>query len=241
MHTAPFRARALDGGFDLDPDLPLPEFRYCHGTLAGLHVLRHVERFLASLRMELVINGEADDQLDWSLGGDYYDGDVAASEFRRYRRASSPGTLRRLLRHEPHRVPLLHMAGTSCVGWNTVSWETVRLDRQLRPGQLFLLLPSFAHMSFAANGPHHLHLMAWQAPFPTHSLVSWTDNAELCDEPQALDEGLRQIAGYMFHAGQPAPRGADSSGRVAWWRDASARTSRICDLPSGSPNEARTR
>jgi hypothetical protein len=122
-------------------------------------------------------------------------------------------------------VPLLYMSGTSCLGWDNVSWETVHLDRQLRPGQLFLLLPSFAHVSFAANGPHHAHLLAWQAPFPTHSLVSWTDNAELCDGAQPLDDGLQQIAGYMFHTGQPEPRRRGGWGHITtWWHEASAAT-----------------
>ena len=218
MLTAPFRAQALAGGLDLDPDLALPEFRYCHGTLAGLHVLRHVERFLTSLRMELAITGEVDDQLDWDLGGDYYDLDVAAREFRRYRRASSPGTLRRLLRHEPHRVPLFHMSGTSCIGWSYLSWQSVRLDRQFRPGQLFLLFPSFASMVSRSYNAYHLHLLAWQAPFPTHSLVSWTNDAELCDGPQELDHMTRRNAGYMFHTGQPLPNMVNRSKILdQWW------------------------
>lgn len=202
MRPAPFRSAALTGGYDLDPDLPIPRHDGPGGHLAGLHVLRHLDRFVQSLHMELVITRDMSEQVLYDLTGDY-DQRTAERELRRYRKAS-PGTLRRLLRHEPHRVPLLHMSGSSCLGWSGITWDGVHLDRYLRPGQLFALFPKYGHMIARANRVQFLHLLAWQAPFPTHSLVSWTDDAELLDRPQALDEPLRHAACRLFRTGSTA-------------------------------------
>jgi hypothetical protein len=221
MHPAPFRAQALAGGLDLDPDLPEP-WDPDEG-LCGLHVLRHVERFLDSLGMTLVLNTSRCCDLDDQLVSDYpYDDGAAA--LRRYRQVTSHSGLQRVLRDEPLSVPLLQMSGTQCLGWRHISWEGMRLDRIFRPGQLFLLWPQmFPQMP---RGPQRteLHLFAWQAPFPSHSLVTWTNGAQLCDGPQPIELRLQQAAGFILRHPEPIQRSIHGGwSRVErWWSDAVA-------------------
>ena len=221
MRPAPFRASALAGGLDLDPDLTRPDDPEM--GLCGLYVLRHIQRFLDSLGMELVLNTDGDDDLTYHLSGEHeLDKDIR--DLHRYRHVWSHSELRCVLRDQPRSVPLLHLLGTGCMGWKTISWEGMRIDHLMQPGRLFLLWAQSGGMGSRRPWVTHLHLFAWQAPFPTHSLVTWTNGAELCDGPQPIDEWLQQIAGHIMRFGQPVlRRGYTSNDRAAaWWRDASA-------------------
>lgn len=219
MHPAPFRAQALAGGLDLDPDLPEP-WDPDEG-LCGLHVLRHVERFLDSLGMELVLNSDGDDDLAWRFTDDYEQSD-GARELRRYRKVGSHSGLRRILRDEPRSVPLLNLSGSQCLGWRDISWEGMRLDRLLQPGRLFLLLTFTALQMPRGPQPVHVHLFAWQAPFPSHSLATWTNGAQLCDGPQEIGLQLQQAAGFILRHPEPIQRTIHGGwSRVErWWNEA---------------------
>lgn len=199
MNAPGFSSRALAGGYDLDPDLPVPEPGW-NGVEAGLHTLRHLSRFLASLGLELVLTGDDESWMWWYLAGEY-DEPVQRAEYRRYRKVASPSGIRRVLRNEPRTVPLLWMSGSSCVGWSDISWEGVRLERFLQPGRLLALLPRRVSMTMSANRPFELHLMAWQPSFPTHSLVTWGVDGLLCNGPQELETHVRSSAGQMFREG----------------------------------------
>ncbi len=221
MSVPGFSSRALAGGDELDPDLPVPEPSW-DGVHAGLHTLRHLSRFLDSLGLELVLTGDQDSELWCYLAGDY-DDEVDQAEFHRLRKVTSPPGIRRLLRDEPRTVPLLGMNGSSCTGWSDITWEGVPLARHLKPGRLLALLPRRVSMSMSAQNPVLLHLLAWQPMFPTHSLVTWASDARLCDGPQELDPHVRRAAAWMFHHGSPL-----STWRQvvpdpdAWWHRASA-------------------
>jgi hypothetical protein len=221
MKAPGFTSAALAGGYELDPDLPVPESAR-DGVHAGLHTLRHLVRFVESLGLELVLTGDEDSELWCYLAADY-DEDTEDEEYGRYRKVTSPSGIRRLLRTEPRAVPLFWMSGSSCVGWGDITWEGMPLDPHLKPGRLFALLPRKAEMKVSANRPIQLHLLAWQSMFPTHSLVTWGIDAHLCDGPQELDRHMRDAAAWMFHHGSPL-----STWRQvvpdpdAWWHRASA-------------------
>ena len=220
-----FRPQALAGGFEFDPDLDPPE-PDPYGVFGGLHVLRHLGRFLDSLGMELVITGDCESsELLFQLGGDY-EPEVADSELQRYRFAEQPQDVRDLLHDEPRAVPLFGMSGSSCLGWTEVTWEGVRLDRHLQPGRLIAFTSMMAQQIPSRDGPGQLlHLLAWQAPFPTHSLVTWGNEATLLDGPQPLDESERMAAGHMFHTGQAHCWSSNySADLAAFWAGASAVT-----------------
>jgi len=203
VHLTRFGSHALAGGLDLDPDLSPPDLDH-PGTVAGLHILRHLDRYLDQLRLNLVMTGDREfSALSLQLGDDYQQG-VMDREFRRYRFAQHAQTIRRTLRNEPGAVPLFGMSGTSCSGWSDITWEGVRLDRCLFPGRLFAFTSRKSVMRPGyVPAPRRVHLMAWQAPFPTHSLVTWDNNAELFDGPQELSDIDRRVAGYLFHTGRP--------------------------------------
>ena len=216
MTTQRLALRALAGGYHLDPDLPIPTAdRF--GVLGALHVLRHLQRFLESLHMQLVITGRRDSELVWKLGRDY-DSNIVDAELRRHRFATSPQAIRNLIRNEPSAVPLFGFSGSSCTGWNDLSWEGVRLDRFLRPGQLIALKIDMAQMRVPKGGfRYELHLLAWQAAFPTHSLVSWGNDAALLDGPQQLNPAHGMAAGYFFHTGAlPTSTRAHNTNFTAW-------------------------
>ena len=221
MRPAPFRASALAGGLDLDPDLPPPDD--VEWTLAGLHVLRHVERFLDSLGMAMVLQSNGDDDLTWRLTDDY-DPEVASRELGRHRRVSSRSGLRRVL-HDPRAVPLLHLEASDCLGWNCISWEGMRLDHLLQPGRLFLMLHYRIVQAPKGVPPVHLHLFAWQPPFPSHSLVTWTNGAQLCDGPQEIGLRFRQAAAYILQRPQPIQRTVFGgwSAIEGWWHQQAMR------------------
>jgi hypothetical protein len=84
------------------------------------------------------------------------------------------------------------------------------------------LLPRKAEMMMSANRPVQLHLLAWQPLFPTHSLVTWASDAQLCDGPQELDSHVRQAAAWMFHHGSPLSTWRQVVPEPdGWWRSAS--------------------
>lgn len=221
MRPAPFRASALAGGLDLDPDLPPPDDAVW--TLAGLHVLRHVERFLDSLGMALVLQSDGDDDMAWRLADDY-DDTVGARELTRHRRVRSHSGMRRVLRDDARAVPLLNLSGSDCLGWRNISWEGMRFDHLLQPGRLFLLLTFMAPQMPRGVPRLYVHLFAWQAPFPSHSLATWTNGAQLCDGPQEITLRLQQAAGFIFRYPRPIQRSMYGGWSVMerWWRDASA-------------------
>ena len=220
MSAPGFSSRALAGGYDLDADLPVPEPGWA-GVEAGLHALRHLQRFLESLGLELVLTGDDDSEMWCYLAGDY-DQQIQDAEYRRYRKVTSPPSIRRLLRSEPRTVPLFGMSGSSCVGWSDITWEGMPLHRHVNPGRLFALLPRMSQMLRSANRPVQLHLLAWQTLFPTHSLVTWASDAQLCDGPQELDDRVRQAAAWMFHHGSPLSTWRQVVPEPdGWWRSAS--------------------
>lgn len=212
MKAPGFSSRALAGGYDLDTDLPVPDVE--RGTFAGLHAVRHLRRFLDSLGLGLVLTGDDDSELWWDLASDY-DETVERREYRSLRRVTSASGLRAVLRNEPRTVPLLGMNGSTCVGWSSITWEGVRLSERLHPGQLIALVPRMVSMSSRADPfPHRLHLMAWQEPFPTHSLVTWDEQAGLCDGPHELDDHVQEAGAWMFQNGSPFRTGARSQRRA---------------------------
>lgn len=219
VSTPQSSTRQLAGGYGDDPDLRHPEAGAC-GVFAGLHILRHLDRYLQSLGMELVLTGELD-EFAQQLSGDYgYAWSRVTRELGRYRKARTSASIRRILRHEPQAVPLFAALGTACIGWNEVSWEGVHLDERLVPGRIIALHSSMIPQT-ARPWHRSVHMAAWQAPFPSHSLVSWHDAAELQEGPIELPD--REVLGYMFHTGT-------SVGHVRgdavdqWWSDTNALT-----------------
>ena len=72
MNTTRSASPTPRGGYSRDRDLLQPDDD-AWGTLGGLHVLRHVRRYLAGLGMEPVLIDRSDtDVLDPVLARDYY-------------------------------------------------------------------------------------------------------------------------------------------------------------------------
>ena len=226
-----FRANALTGGFSHDPDLAPPE---CGMKVSrGLHVLRHISRYLDSLGLHLVITGERDSQLEWELTLGY-DDDVAAAELRNYRFARTARAIRKLLAHDPRAVLLFGMSGSTCIGWRMSTWEGTRLDTRLTPGRLFLMKDRMVQqvVKRGHTPQEYVHLLAWQAPFPTHRLVSWGLDAELMNFPCELRQWTRQAAGFAFHHGRLPGFGGPELSR--WWGTAPVHTLSSRQVTPGS-------
>jgi hypothetical protein len=205
MLTAPFPARALAGGYDLDPDLPQPDDPHVRGTLAGLHVLRHLDRLLQSLRLELVLPLGRFDEVTGRITHDY-DDDVVERELCRYKIVKSKSFGREVTRN-PRLVPFVGMTG-SCLGWSEYGAQGAKLADRLAPGRLFAFEGyRFKNAPFPRGGfQYRVYLAAWQEDFPTHCLVSWGNNAELSREPMAIDPTLREAACRMFVSGSDLTR-----------------------------------
>ncbi len=202
-------------GYGHDPDLPEPVDTGRPITMGGLHTLRHVDRFVRSLGLEVVLNAERG-WYDDDLGDDYPD-EFDPLVRRSFRHVGSAGRLRQVLRDEPSAVPLLTMHGTSCVGWQA-SWSGVRLARRLAPGRLFVLA---THMWMMRPGtvPHAgVYVCAWQPPFPTHALVAWGPRARVTPGPVPLDDSLRAPAAWLFESGEGEFGWGRRSHRDAWLR-----------------------
>ncbi|MEI8241385.1 MAG: hypothetical protein WCI22_18395 [Actinomycetota bacterium] len=220
MNAPRITSAHLAGGYAIDADLPLPDDDCSwDDPLGGLHVLRHVDRYLRSIDKHLVI-----------VGSDYSDalfqfihdsgGPAASAELDRYRRVETPDSLRRILRNEPDAVPFLNLLGGGCTGWREPVWSGVRLDRSFSPGRLFLLhvhkVPMMAPRPKVRRKPT-IHLMEWQSPFPPQSLATWTSYAKL--SPDRHDVADVADVAFMFHFGHnfsyaPEHRRACDE----WWR-----------------------
>ena len=199
MLTAPFPSRALAGGYDLDPDLAPPDDPRVWGTLAGLHVLRHLDRLAQSLRLEIALPMDSNDYVGGEITRDYPD-DVVARELSRYRLVED-GMLSIELSNNPRLLPVLGMNAGCMPDWH---FEHDSLDDPLAgvlvPGRLFAFTGKRIKMAPVPKGGHQfrLHLAAWQPDFPTHSLVSWGNHAELRAAPMELEADLRRGALDLF-------------------------------------------
>jgi hypothetical protein len=188
-------------GFDLDPDLSIPQGYAKQVPLGGLHVARHLERFAGSLGLRLVFNGTRDDGvLSYAHLGAGYGGE-ADSEARRHRCVGSASGLRRVLRDEPDVVPVVGMH-SGCTGWHA-TWTGVRLSRALAPGRLFVFAPRSGGMRPSASSEEaRVYVCAWQAPFPTHAMLAWGGGARLVPGPVEIPPEVRMPAAWMFHSGE---------------------------------------
>ncbi|MEX1105044.1 MAG: hypothetical protein WEB78_02495 [Ilumatobacteraceae bacterium] len=188
-------------GFDIDPDLPLPESFARLVPLGGLHVARHLERFVESLGLHLVFNGSRDEGvLSYEHLGSGY-GEESERETRRYRRVGSASGLRRVLRDESDTVPVVGM-NSSCMGWHA-TWPGVRLARVLAPGRLFVFAPRSIGMRPTPGAEEaRVYVCAWQAPFPTHAMLAWGGGARLVPGPVEIPDTMRRAAAWMFHSGE---------------------------------------
>jgi hypothetical protein len=206
---------AVTSGYLHDPDLPLPEESERQMSMGGLHTLRHVDRFVQSLGLELVLNAERgcwDDQL-----GDGYDEAVERRVRRPFRHAGSAGRLRHVLRNDPAAVPHLFLSGSSCVGWRP-TWTGVRVGRRLAPGRLFVLTTHMATPKPSMIPIAGTYMCAWQHPFPTHALLAWGPRAELTPGPVELPSGARAAAAWLFESGDDSFGWGKDAGRDAWLR-----------------------
>jgi hypothetical protein len=215
------------GGYSRDLDLPRPSDGP-FGNLAGLHVLRHLRRHLAHLGMEpVLIDRTSCDTLEailpWGYRMDANDHPLSS-----YRRASARYEIVHALEHEPNSVPVLGMQGSQCLGWNRVSWSGVSVSQHLRPGQLFCFVAEMARLP-RRNGPtlqHRFHLAEWQPPFPTHSLVTWGNNARLRQGPQEIQ--WREMAAYLFYTGGTLNKSPEDGRRYREWYARAEAAARPC-------------
>jgi|GEM_PF-3413450 len=205
-------------GFDLDPDLPIPEPFSTMVSLGGLHVARHLERFVESLGLRLVFNSTPDDGVlsFLHLGRGY--GKHNAREFRRHHCVGSASRMRRVLRDEPDTVPVVGMFRT-CLGWHS-RWEGMRLARVLAPGRLFVFSPLGVGMKPIPGAEEgRVYVCAWQAPFPTHAMLAWGGGARLVPGPVEIPDHMRIAAGWMFHSGHGEYSYGRYDARDRWVRE----------------------
>ena len=94
------------------------------------------------------------------------------------------------------------------------------VTRALAPGTVFRAAPEGPEMVGVPprNGrqcQHRFHLAEWQPPFPTHSLVTWGNNARLRRGPQEVR--WREMAAYLLYSGSTLNMSPEDGRRYREW------------------------